>query len=170
MRTVKPSLTLGIFCLAVTLLAHAGEQTVFTWVDADGVTHFSEAPPEDTAVESFEIKLEQAPAAGPAQDADHYSVVNQAQRMEQSRLESEKVKTERLQAEAEARRAAAASQPSASSGDYDSDRYYPAYPFYYGYRPGYRPGYKPGHRPGRPVQLPEPGRGPVRSRPIASLN
>lgn len=173
MRTIRKSITLGACCLALALPAHAGEQIVFTWVDADGVTHFSETPPQDTAIETYQIKLEPPPAAGPVQNADHYSVINQVQRMQQSRLESEKVKTERLQAEAEAKRAAAASQPYVSSGDDDSDRYYPvypAYPYYYGYRPGYRPGYKPGHRPGRPVQRPEPGRGPGRTSPGAGLS
>jgi hypothetical protein len=178
MKTLQPSVTLGVCCLAITLLAHAGEQIVFTWVDANGVTHYSETPPEDTAVEAFQVELEQAPAAGPAQDADHYSVVKQAQRMEQSRLANERIKTERLRAEAEARRAAAARQPYVSSGEDDTERYYPVQPYFYGYRPGYRPGYKPGHRPGgrpghrpgHPTQLPEPGRGSVRTRPVVGIN
>lgn len=169
MKTPGTVLAAGICCLSLSFPLCAGEEVVFTWVDAEGVTHFSETPPQDTTLDSYEIRLETPPAAGPAAAADHYSVINQAQRMQQSRLEAEKVKTRRLQAEAEARRATADSQPTIVYEDDDSPDYYPVYP-YYGYRPGYRPGYKPGHRPGRPVPLPEPGRRPVRSRPISALN
>lgn len=170
MKTIKRTISAGLCCLVLGLPVHGGEQVVFTWVDGNGVTHFSETPPEDTSLESFEVRLEQAPAAGPAQDADHYSVLNQAQRMQQSRLEAERVKTERLQAEAEARRAATASQPTVVYEDDDTTGYYPLYPYYYGYRPGYRPGLRPGHRPVRPAPLPEHGRGQVRSRPIIRVN
>ena len=168
---MKTSSALAIGCIAALSMVHAMAAPVFTWVDPDGVTHFSESPPEDDSIESFRIELEQAPAAGPAPDDDYFSVVRQMERMEKSRLENEKVRTERLQAEAEARRAAAANQPRASNQEYDSDRYYPTYPVY-GYRPGFHPGFKPGHRPGhrpgRPGQLPELGRG-GRSRPISRV-
>ena len=163
---------LVIGCLAAFSMTHAIATPVFTWVDQDGVTHFSESPPEDASVESFQINLEQAPAAGPAQDDDYFSVVNQAGRMEKSRLENEKVRTERLQAEAAARQAATANQPRSASNYNDTNRYYPVYP-YYGYRPGYHPGFKPGHRPGnrpgRPGQLPDFGHSASRSRPIARV-
>jgi len=171
---------LAISCLAVLSMTHATAEPIFTWIDRDGVTHFSEIPPEDDSVESFLIDLEQAPAAGPAQDNDHFSVVNQMERMRKRRLENEKVRTERLQAEAEARRATTASQPRSSDDYYDGNRYFPVTSFY-GFRPGNRPGNRPGHRPGhrpgnkssirtgnnssirpghrrgRPVQLPEYG-------------
>jgi hypothetical protein len=174
---VKTASTLAISCLVAFSMAHAVATPVFTWVDRDGVTHYSESPPEDDSVESFMIELEQAPAAGPAQDDDYFSVVNQAGRMEKSRLENEKARTERLQAEAEVRQAAAASQPRPTSNDTDTNRYYLAYPNY-GYRPGYRPGFKPGlrpghrpghgsgHRPGRPGQSPGHDYGSHPSRPI----
>ena len=173
---MKKFSSLAISCLAALSMTYAAAAPIFTWVDQDGVTHFSETPPEDDAVESFRIELEQAPAAGPAQDDDYFSVVNQVDRMRKSRLENEKVRTERLQAEAEARRAATANQPRSSDYYYDSNRYFPATSFL-GYRPGYQPGYKPGHRPGNkpghrrgnqssirpghrpvhPIQLPEYG-------------
>jgi len=156
--------------LAAVSMGIAAAELIFTWIDRDGVTHYSETPPTDNSIESFQIELEQATAAGPAADDGYFSVVNQASHMEKSRLANEKVRTERLQAEAGLRRAAAADQPQVSNQEYDTNRYYPAYPFY-GYRPGFHQGFNPGRHPGhRPVQLPEPGHNPGRSRPISRVH
>jgi hypothetical protein len=169
---MKKFSTLALSCLAVLSMMDATAEPVFTWVDQDGVTHFSETPPEDASVESFRIELEQAPAAGPARDDDHFSVVNQVERMQKSRLENEKVRTERLQAEAEARRAATANQPRSSDNYYDSNRYYPATSFF-GYRSGYQPGYQSGYRPGnKPGHRPgnRPGHRPGNKSSIRTGN
>jgi hypothetical protein len=139
------------------LQAHAG--AVYTWVDPIGVTHFSETPPPDPAIQPDKIDLRPLPP--PPSDADdYYSVVRQAERMESRRLENEKLEAERLQAEAEARRArveaeAAMSPPSDTYADDDSV-YLPAYPYYPGYRPGYgnKP-WRPGDQPGRPGHGPD---------------
>lgn len=176
---------LAISCLAALSMTYTAAEPIFTWVDREGVTHFSETPPEDAAVEPFRIELGQAPAAGPVRGDDYYSVVKQVERMQKSRLENEKARTERLQAEAEARRAATANQPRSTDSNNDTNRYYPSYPLY-GYRPGYKPGHppgnkpghrpgnKPGHRPGHrpvhPIQLPEySGHGGYRGRTISRV-
>ena len=161
MNGLKTTLrTLSLTLLLLPALAAAG--TVFTWVDEDGVTHFSETPPADAAVETRSIEIDTAPS--PVAD-DRFSVINQAQRMQEMRLESERVRTERLQAEAEARRAAAEAR--AAERSYDDDDYGNRY-----YSPvwgsGFWPGHRPGHRPGRPGHLPAlPGNRP--SRPTVGV-
>jgi hypothetical protein len=147
LRTITTTL------LLLPALAVAG--TVFTWVDEDGTTHFSETPPADATVETRSIEIDTPPS--PVAD-DRFSVINQAQRMQEMRLENERARTERLQAEAEADRARAEAQATRQPRDdsgYRGSGYYPLY--YYpqlpGHRPGYRPG-RPGHLPSKPGQQP----------------
>ena len=162
--------------LLLSAAAHSTEQ-VYTWVDTEGTTHFSESPPAAAESEVQLIEVLPASGAGPADTADDnsfYSVVNQAERMQTRRLENEKLAAERKQAEAEASKARAEAQ-AALQNSYDNDafNYYPAYPYYpryrkhrpgYGYRPGY--GDRPGHG-GRPGYGDRPGHGgrPGSSRP-----
>jgi hypothetical protein len=136
--------------------AYAG--AIYTWVDAGGVTHFSESPPPDPVTQPAMIEL--MPPPPPADTDDYYSIIRQAERMERRRLENEKLAAERLQAEAEARRARieaeAAMQAPASYAD-DGSVYLPAYPYYPGHGPGYgdKP-WRPGNRPpGHPGHWPE---------------
>ena len=162
-RSVSP---LIIFLLLPIAQSSAGQ--VYTWTDGNGTTHFSEAPPNDEAISAEQINLQPAPSAGNIIDDDFYSVANQADRMERTRLENEKLTAERLQAEAEANRARAearATQQIQYQGNSQDDaRYYPAYPYYrgYGYRPGYGNKPHPG-KPGRPGHLPA-------QRPMSSLS
>jgi Domain of unknown function (DUF4124) len=144
---------------------------VYSWVDPHGVTHFSETPPPDPAIQPAMIELRPLPPPL-ADDDDYYSVVRQAERMERNRLENEKLEAERRQAEAEAIRARIEAQAALQTPDTHVDPafgYLPVYPGYPGYGPGHgnrtwlpgqypnRPGYWPG-QPGRP----QPGHG---SRP-----
>jgi len=132
--------------------AHSAEQ-VYTWIDASGTTHFSEAPPLEATIGARLIEVLPASGAAPGNVTDDgfYSVINQAERMQTRRLENEKLAAERKRADAEASKARAEAQ-AALQGSYNNDdgRYYPVYPYYprYGYRP--RPGHRPGHgdRPG----------------------
>ncbi len=120
---MRKASTLAIGCLVAVFMTYAIAAPVYTWIDQDGVTHYSETPPENHAVDSEMIELEPAPAAGPAPDDDYFSVIRQAERMEKSRLENEKVRTERLQAEAAVRRAAAAEQARPTRYDDETKRY-----------------------------------------------
>lgn len=94
------SRTVILLLLTLARFAHAGEEMrveVYKWVDADGVTHYSEAPPAQSRAEvaSFErMNLEFNPAR-PLQAQDYYSIINQAKRMEASRLARERLKHER---------------------------------------------------------------------------
>jgi hypothetical protein len=163
-------------CLAGMQQIQAVAGTVYTWVDAQGVTHFSETPPPDPSVQPAMIDLMSLPPPPPTDDDDYYSVIRQAERMERRRLENEKLEAERQQAEAETlrarREAEAAMQPPPDSYTDTDSVYLPAYPYYPGYgpvygnkpwRPGNRPG-RPGHWPDQPGYRPGPGfRPPARS-------
>jgi hypothetical protein len=162
-RSVTP---LIIFLLLPIAQSSAGQ--VYTWVDENGTTHFSEAPPDNEAISTEQINLQPAPSAGIIAGDDFYSVANQADRMERTRLENEKLTAERLQAEAEANRARAearATQQIQYQGSSQDDaRYYPAYSYYpnYRHRPGHGNKPHPG-KPGRPGHLPA-------GRPMSSLS
>jgi len=141
-------LCLSILLLVPASLASAAQ--VYTWVDAMGVTHFSETPPPNPATDTQLVDIQPSPTSNDAPAKDFYSVINQAERMEKSRLANEKLAAEKEQAAAEASKAraeaAALQQRSYNNSSYDDTRYYPAYPYYprYRHRPG-RPGH--GHNP-----------------------
>lgn len=161
-RTISPLL---IFLLLP--IAQSSAEQAYTWVDENGTTHFSEAPPNNDAISAEQINLLPAPSAGKIVGDEFYSVANQADRMERTRLENEKLTAERLQAEAEANRARAearATQQIQYQGNSEEDtRYYPAYPYYLNNR--HQPGY--GHRP-HPGKPGKPGNLPA-GRPMSSL-
>ena len=145
-------------CLAGMQQIQAVAGTVYTWVDAQGVTHFSETPPPDPGVQPAMIELRPPPP--PSEYDDYYSVIRQAERMERRRLENDKLEAERLQAEAEAMRARIEAEAAMQTPDTNADDsfgYLPVYPGYPGYVPGYgnRP-WRPGDRPGRPGHWPAP--------------
>lgn len=136
-----------LFLLLLLPLSPATGGEIFTWVDASGITHFSEQPPENAPGEVFRLELPPAPPFRPYPADDYYSVINQAARMETRRLQNEKLRAERLQAEAEARRARAEEQAALETAhrttSEEETRYYPLYLHYprHAQRP-YR-----GHRP-----------------------
>lgn len=136
-----------ILLLAFSQLA-AGE--VFTWIDAGGVTHFSEAPPANVASGVARVRLPPVQAGILDTRADYYSVINQAARMEARRIERERLRAERLAAEAAVRKARAeelaALETARRAASLEEPRYYPLYlqyPRRYGHRP--HKGHRPGH-------------------------
>lgn len=166
-------------CLSVALLLTASMAVateIFTWVDEEGVTHFSEKPPSAGApdVQLIEVRPDDSPGDRQAGDDDFYSVVKQAERMTARRLENEKLAAEKRQANAEASRARAQTEViNQDTGNYNATnnaRYYPAYPYYpryprYPRYPGW-PGH--GHKPVYPVHPVYPGRGRI-TTPRTSL-
>lgn len=178
----KYLIALALYSLVALPLSTADAAQVYTWTDSEGVTHYSQRPPRDAAVEPSAMEMPTAPAGRAVQDDDYFSVIRQAERMETRRLENERLRAERLKAEAEAKKARAeawaARQPYVPSDSYDSNRYVPAYSSY-GFQPGwghrpcrrknrdcdYRPGsgFRPGHGnlPTRPVNRPGTGSIPL---------
>ena len=148
----KRSSGFGVSILFTLTAAFACAEPVYTWVDDEGVTHFSETPPPAPAADTrfLDLEVTPPPASPNAEGDDFYSVINQAKRMETRRLESEKLAAEKKKAEAEARKAraeAAAIQRGADNySASETTRYYPVYPYYPRYRHHpWRPGH--GHRP-----------------------
>jgi hypothetical protein len=113
---------------------------VHKWIDAEGVTHYSDEAPE--AIETTLIDLPD-PASGQtggdAGEADYYSISRQWERMNRERLEREKLELERA-------KIAAASQPPPSTiyvENSGADRIIPVYGDFryrkpYRYRKHYR--------------------------------
>lgn len=139
------------FLVLLVALTTSSAQPVFSWVDARGITYFSDTPPPDGSFNVRVIEVLPPSAAGMPADGDFYSVINQAQRMEARRLLSEKLTAERLQAEAEASRARAealaAEQPVILYDNQPGGYIFPYYPRYHHRPHGKLPG---GHKPGRP--------------------
>lgn len=152
--------TLILYALVLIPFSSAVSEPVFTWVDQEGVTHFSESPPEDDSVQPTQLEILPPTAADSGIVDDYYSVANQAERMEARRLERLEAAAARFRAEADAIRAAAEARAAEQAADNeytDSTHYYPlpAYP----YHPGHR---RPLHRrkPHISGHSPEPGHWP----------
>ena len=86
-------------CFLVPLGGNAAE--LFKWRDADGVTHYSDDPPPASVTEFKSLEFPDSSVSGPqtspgaSADADYFSVINQAKRMEASRLERERLRLEK---------------------------------------------------------------------------
>ncbi len=160
--------TAGVGFLVALLGASAAlAQPVYRWTDASGEVHFSDRPPAGAVPQPVEqVEVDPAPAA--PQGEDYYSVVNQARRMEEQRLERERqaAEIEALQRQAvpppEPPRPARAEEEGVSRGIWVGP------PVYWG--PGAWPGHRPPHRPDWEYpERPYPGAGhrppPDRPRP-----
>jgi len=98
---------------------------VHKWVDADGLTHYSDEPPG--AGETMLIELPE-PAVSKSDDdekpaGDYYSISNQWQRMNQERLERERLNLER----AKIRAARQTPAPDTADAGEDEVRYVTVY-------------------------------------------
>lgn len=159
------SLASGLLLATGVLTAFtAVAQPVYRWTDASGEVHFSDRPPAGAVQHPLE-QVEVAPLPAAPQTDDYYSVVNQARRMEEQRLERE-----RQAAEIEVLQRQAAPpepvQPARPADQGVSHGIWIAPPVYWG--PGTWPGHRPPHRPGweypeRPY--PGPGHRPPPDRP-----
>lgn len=129
---------------ALVLLALVGWHSaqaaaIHKWVDEQGLTHYSDEPPQQSQTPVTQLQIEtgtatQQSAEGAAPD-DYYSIANQWQRMQQ---ESQQRQQRELQ-RAELKRAV---QPAAPAGDYRENRktrYVAAYPRRHHRRRGHYP-------------------------------
>ena len=93
----------------------AGAGAVHKWVDADGVTHYSDEAPDAgaTEVSLVEVTVGYTPPADI--EDDYYSIANQWKRMQAERLAMAKIKLEREQLKAK-------SQPEVVYVELDRDR------------------------------------------------
>ena len=97
--------------------------TVHTWVDADGVRHFADAPPVGAAPDSAsEITLDGGDALAPG-DADYYSISKQWERLRAEREAHNALDLERRRIDAEQD----APAPPAVTEDVPRSVFYPNY-------------------------------------------
>jgi len=87
---------IGAALLLTGCIAFAQASTIHKWIDADGVTHYSDgAPPASvTDLEQFELPGLPAPVANKSGE-DYYSIANQWRRMHRERIELERVRAGR---------------------------------------------------------------------------
>ena len=92
--------------LAALVVGSASATEIFTWIDDNGVVHYSDTKPaDDKPVETLVVNRTNPPDYDPAEDP--YSIANQAKRTNERWEEVEKARQER----AEKREALAAAQP-----------------------------------------------------------
>ncbi len=87
---------IGAALLLGSQVALAQASVVHKWIDADGVTHYSDEPPAASVTDLEQIELPTPPARAPGEPEDaYYSIANQWQRMHRERIELEKARAER---------------------------------------------------------------------------
>lgn len=137
---------------ALAIYGSAGAADIYKWIDANGVTHYSDAAPE-----AIETTLIDVPGPNPEStdsetesDSDYYSISKQWERMNRERLEREKLEVERDRIRA----AQQAAEPrTVYVQQTDEVRYVPIYRSY-GYRRHHRHKRqysRPGIEPSRPA-------------------
>ena len=122
MRSKNLYSTIVITAIAVggSAAAHAAE--VYRWVDENGVVHYSDAAPEQVDAETLVVRDATPPGYDPL--TDPYSILNQAERLRETRL--------RLEEERERRRAEAlAEHADPAPAAYEEPYYDPYYRSYY---------------------------------------
>lgn len=158
MTTFQLSAALSITLATAGIAVAWGESSVSTWIDSEGVRHFSQYPPTGDAQQLETIRLDNPPAA-----------VSLEERLESLRAVSRELELARQQRELERRRqvdkTVAPEQPIQSNEpEYDSGVRMLPYPFfvpyspYYDYPPGspYRPAPPPDQHQHTPRRKPEP--------------
>jgi len=129
------------FLLTVSLSAPASAAEIYKWVDENGVTHFTQMPPNPSITGVSQPTLRDTRPSDYDPEQDIYGVEAQAERMQQLRDERKEKRQARLEREREARK-----QQAVQYRDRE----------YYGY-PVYRPGWvnpRPPLRPTPPVARP----------------
>ena len=73
---------------------------VHKWVDAKGITHYSDTPPEITPAQLTQIEVPDVVGTTDKTASDYYSIANQWQRLHRERLERERLALERAKQKA----------------------------------------------------------------------
>jgi hypothetical protein len=115
------------FLFLVVLSAMAGSSgaaTVHRWVDADGVTHFSDTPPPSTQTDVETIEIGDDYSSASEGNDDYYSITNQWRRLNEERQARQQLSLERARLRAEQRPV-----PEEQSDDSYQPPRYIAYPY-----------------------------------------
>ncbi len=150
-RSTVTAILIVSACLAVPVQA----ELVHKWVDADGVTHYSDDPPATDATQATSIEVPAPGSRTTHPQDDYYSIANQWQRMHRERLERDRIALEKAKVKAARENSRRESERRAQSETrYVVEKRGYAYPWYgHGHRP-YKPvvvprKYPPGLHPGR---------------------
>lgn len=156
MTTLRLSAALSIALAAAGIALAWGESTVSTWIDSEGVRHFSQFPPVEDVQQLELIRLDDLPAA-----------VSLEERLESLRAVSRDLALARQQRELERGQqvdnTVATEQPTQSNEpDYDTGIRIQPYPFFVPYPPYHN---YPPRPPYRPVPPPDQHQHPPRDKP-----
>lgn len=80
--------------VALFFAATAEAITVHTWIDIEGVRHYSDVPPTATVADREQIVIAEFLADGVDAKDDYYSIVNQWQRLREERRQSDALRLE----------------------------------------------------------------------------
>ena len=78
----------------------ASAGTVHKWVDAKGITHYSDTPPEIAPAQQTQIEVSNVVGTSANTTSNYYSIANQWQRLHRERLELERLALERAKQKA----------------------------------------------------------------------
>jgi hypothetical protein len=118
-----------VFMLLCSTDSTVSAAAVHSWVDHDGVTHFSDSPPALPAEGVTTLILDDDLHRTGDSSSDYYSIVNQWQRMRAER--DKKTETTLARARIRADHAAALNYSDEPYQEISEPRYYPAYWFPY---------------------------------------
>jgi Domain of unknown function (DUF4124) len=104
---------------------YATATVIHRWVDDDGVTHFSDAPPTGGDADVATIELDDDFSTVADANADYYSIANQWKRMREERDAKDRLNLEKARIRVDESAAAVYTEP--SPGD---ETYYGGYPLY----------------------------------------
>jgi hypothetical protein len=125
MKSIQKGNWMAGFLLAASLAAPVAATEVYKWVDENGVTHFSQMPPDLSVTGVSQPILRDTRPSDYDPEQDFYGVEAQAERMQQLRDERNEKRLARLEREREAQKRQAVQY---------RDREYYGYPIY---RPGW---------------------------------
>ena len=86
---------IGVALLLGGCAALAQASVIHKWVDADGVTHYSDEPPTGDVTGLEQIDLPTPAIAAHRRASDYYSIANQWRRMHRERIELERARAAR---------------------------------------------------------------------------
>ena len=92
---MRSIITTALLLLMVSLLLSAHAAVVHKWIDADGVTHYSDEAPGSAVTDVLMIDVPAGKSDKTDTKNDYYSIKNQWQRVYKERLELQKLELER---------------------------------------------------------------------------
>ncbi len=91
----RPIIITGIAILMSGIYMPLNAALVHKWVDADGITHYSDEAPDPSATKVTVMNVDEASGVNANTESDYYSIKNQWQRLHKERLEYEKIRLEK---------------------------------------------------------------------------